>query len=87
MPPQGAGEGIARRFSLRALEAIAVGVARNKAAIILHGDPDLFVKDKIASFWRQPQVAEMSASGLRGTVRLQRTIPFGAQWFNPDVPT
>jgi hypothetical protein len=86
MPPQGAGEGIARRFSLRALEAIAVGVARNKAAIILHADPDLFVKDKIASFWRQPQVAEMSASGLRGTVRLQRTIPFGAQWFNPDVP-
>jgi Protein of unknown function DUF262 len=87
MPPQGVGEGIARRFSLRALEAIAVGVARNKAAIIIHANPDQFVKDKIATFWRQPQVAEMSASGLRGTVRLQRTIPFGTQWFNPDVPT
>jgi hypothetical protein len=87
MPPQGAGEGIARRFSLRALEAIAVGVARNRAAIMVHANPDQFVKDKIESFWRQPQVADMSASGLRGTVRLQRTIPFGAKWFNPDAPT
>lgn len=83
MPPQGVGEGIARRFSLRALEAIAVGVARNRAAIMVHANADQFVKDKIETFWRQPQVAEMSASGLRGTVRLQRSIPFGAQWFNP----
>ncbi|GEC17140.1 DUF262 domain-containing protein [Nitrobacter winogradskyi] len=85
MPPQNAGEGIASRFSLRALEAIAVGVARNKAAIMAHANPDQFVKDKIENFWQQPQVAEMSASGLRGTVRLQRTIPFGAQWFNPNA--
>ncbi|WP_041927128.1 DUF262 domain-containing protein [Methylocystis sp. SC2] len=85
MPPQGAEEGIARRFSLRALEAIAVGVARNKAAIVVHANPDQFVKDRIEGFWRERQVAEMSASGLRGTVRLQRTIPFGAQWFNPNA--
>ncbi|HEY3624387.1 MAG TPA: DUF262 domain-containing protein, partial [Roseiarcus sp.] len=64
-----------------------VRVARNRAAIMVHANPDQFVKDKIESFWRQPQVADMSASGLRGTVRLQRTIPFGAKWFNPDAPT
>jgi hypothetical protein len=59
-----------------------VGIAGNKAAIMAHANPDQFVKDKIESFWRQPQVADMSASGLRGTVRLQPTIPLGAQWFN-----
>lgn len=85
MPPEGVGAGIASRFSLRALEAIAVGVARNKAAIVALTNPDQYVKDKIDSFWEQPQVIEMSASGLRGTVRLQRTIPFGNQWFNPNA--
>lgn len=85
IPPQDAGEGIANRFSLRALEAIAVGVGRNKAAIMAHASPDQFVTERIGSFWQQPSVAEMSASGLRGTVRLQRTIPFGEQWFNPDA--
>jgi hypothetical protein len=85
IPPQNAAAGIANRFSLRALEAIAVGIARNKTAIVARANPDQFVKDQIESFWQQPQVAEMSASGLRGTVRLQRTIPFGAQWFNPNA--
>jgi hypothetical protein len=85
LPLRGAGEGIANRFSLRALEAIAVGVAKNKSAIMVHASPDQFVKDKIEGFWQQPQVAEMSASGLRGTVRLQRTIPFGAGWFSPNA--
>jgi hypothetical protein len=85
LPLRGAGEGVANRFSLRALEAIAVGVARNKSAILFHASPDQFVKDKIERFWQQPQVPEMSASGLRGTVRLQRTVPFGARWFNPDA--
>jgi hypothetical protein len=85
LPLRVAGEGIANRFSLRALEAIAVGVARNKSAIMVHASPDQFVKDKIEGFWQQRQVAEMSASGLRGTVRLQRTIPFGAGWFNPNA--
>ncbi len=62
-----------------------MGIARNKAAIMVHLNPDQFVKDRIESFWQQSQVTEMSASGLRGTVRLQRTIPFGALWFNPNA--
>ncbi len=85
IPPQDAGDGIANRFSLRALEAIAVGIGRNKAAITALANPDRFVMDKITRFWQQPDVVEMSASGLRGTVRLQRTIPFGQNWFNPNA--
>ncbi|UFW80157.1 DUF262 domain-containing protein [Rhizobium sp. SU303] len=82
-PPEAAG-GVAPRFSLRALEAIAVGISRNKAAITALADADGFLKERITSFWQQPQVPEMSASGLRGTVRLQRTIPFGNDWFKPN---
>jgi hypothetical protein len=85
IPPPDAGEGIANRFSLRALEAIAVGIGRNKAAIMSHANPDQFVEEKIGSFWQQPEVTDMSAAGLRGTVRLQRTIPFGESWFKPDA--
>lgn len=84
-PSLGAAGDLAPRFSLRALEAIAVGIARNKAAIMALGNPDDYLKDRVAAFWQQPEVLDMSASGLRGTVRLQRTIPFGAQWFNPNA--
>lgn len=84
-PPQDAAGGVAPRFSLRALEAIAVGITRNKDSIIAHGNSDDYVKGRIAEFWQQPDVTEMSASGLRGTVRLQRTIPFGIGWFNPNA--
>lgn len=85
IPPADAAEGIARRFSLRALEAIAVGIGRNHVSISRQANPDEYIRARIAEFWRQPQVLEMSASGLRGTTRLQRTVPFGAAWFNPDA--
>lgn len=78
-------EGIAQRFSLRALEGIAVGMARNMDAILTEKTPDQFVRVKVGGFWMQPQVAEMSAPGLRGTVRLQRSVAFGSQWFNPNA--
>jgi hypothetical protein len=77
--------GIAPRFSLRALEGIAVGIARNKDSIAALSDPGKFITTKISGFWRQPEVSEMSASGLRGTVRIQRTVPFGTRWFNPNA--
>lgn len=84
-PPSDAAGAVAPRFSLRALEAIAVGIGRNKGAITALTNSDVFVQEKIASFWQQPLVSEMSVSGLRGTVRLQRTIPFGAVWFHPNA--
>jgi len=69
------------RFSLRALEAIFVGILRNADEIRGNSDPKKFVKKQVLNFWKQPEAEAMSASGLRGTQRLQRTIPFGDQWF------
>ena len=72
------------RFSLRALEGVAVGISRNHKAIAAHNDAEGFVRDKVKSFWSQQEVAEMSASGLRGTMRIQRSVPFGGEWFKPN---
>lgn len=73
------------RYSLRSLEAVAVGIGRNLPAIQGLASPETFVADKISAFWDQTAVVGMSASGLRGTQRLQRTIPFGATWFDPNA--
>lgn len=85
LPPQDVESNMAPRFSLRALEGIVVGLARNKNKIINMPDADRFIRDKIAGFWDRREVLEMSAPGLRGSVRLQKTVPFGENWFNPDV--
>ena len=85
IPPDERAQGIAPRFSpLRALESIVVGIARNRAAIASLENPDSFILDRVARFWQQPEVADLSGAGLRGTVRLQRSVPFGEQWFNPN---
>lgn len=89
IPPEERIEGIAPRFSLRALEGIMVGVARNMEAIEAlgpeHGEEiKSFLVKRVEEFWKQQEVAEMSAAGLRGTTRIGKTVPFGEQWFNPN---
>lgn len=73
------------RFTMRALEGIAVGLARNKERILALDDPDGFIREKVAGFWSQQDVADMSSPGLRGTVRLRRSVPFGSEWFSPNA--
>ena len=86
MPPQERVVGIdERRFSIRALEVIAVGLARNMAAIDKLPAGDRFIRDRIAAFWMNPIASELSRAGLRGTTRIQKSIPFGVTWFNPDA--
>ncbi len=73
------------KIGLIGLECIAVGVAKNLDAILALG-PDAskdFVRDKIASFWVQPEIGTFASPGLRGTSRIQRTVPFGEAWFRP----
>jgi hypothetical protein len=67
------------------LECIAVGVAKNLDAILALGDAPSkeFIKNKVESFWQQQEVATFTSPGLRGTVRIQRTVPFGEGWFRP----
>ena len=85
IPATDAPEEIANRFSLRALEAIAAGIARNRVAILALKNQDEFIRERVNLFWKQEEVVQMSASGLRGTTRLLRTVPFGQTWFSPNA--
>jgi hypothetical protein len=87
-----AGENALRRFEggnfvgkigLVGLEGIAVGVAKNLDAILALGDSREFVGNRIRAFWNAPQAATFTSPGLRGTTRIQRTVPFGTDWFRP----
>lgn len=73
----------AGKVGLVGVEGIAVGVAKNLDAILALPEPLNFVRDKIQNFWAQPQTLNLTSPGLRGTIRIQRTVPFGEVWFRP----
>jgi uncharacterized protein DUF262 len=70
------------RVLLAAFETIAVGIALNMNNVLSKPDPVDFVKKRIERFWEQPNIDQFFTPGLRGTVRIQRTIPFGRDWFS-----
>lgn len=85
------GENALRRFNdnqatgrvlLAAYECIAIGIARNLATINAQPDPLEYVRDRIKKFWQSPAIDSFFVPGLRGTIRIQRTIPFGIEWFS-----
>jgi len=69
------------RVGLAAFESIAVGIARNIDNIRGKTNPVEYVRQRIETYWQSPDIQNFFISGLRGTTRLQRTIPFGTQWF------
>lgn len=71
------------RVGLVAFECIAVGIAKNYKAIQALSDANAFIKQKIADLWISPDIDALSASGLRGTLRISRSVPLGARWFRP----
>ncbi|MFD1190793.1 DUF262 domain-containing protein [Phenylobacterium conjunctum] len=73
----------AGKVGLVALECIAVGIAKNLDAIKRLQKPVGFVKEKLQTFWQQQEAAGLTSPGLRGTSRIQRTVPFGDRWFRP----
>ena len=86
------GDNVLRRFDglrhlgkigLVGLEGIAVGVAKNFAAISALADPSGFVRERAQQFWLQNATSSFTSPGLRGTTRIQRTVPFGEEWFRP----
>lgn len=73
------------KVSLVGLEGIAVGVAKNLKEILALGNAGAvaFVEAKMRDFWTQAETPSFSSLGLRGTIRIQRTVPFGQRWFKP----
>lgn len=71
------------RFGLIGFEVVAIGVSRNLQQIQALSNPANFVKVKIQGFWSAEELASFTSPGLRGTTRIQRTVPFGTSWFRP----
>jgi hypothetical protein len=70
---------------LTALEIVAVGVSFNLPDIQRLGDPHGYVTERIKELWDLQEVKTFSRPGLRGTQRIQKTIPFGRRWFAPGA--
>lgn len=70
------------RIGLVAFECIAVGIAKNLKSIEKKVSPLEYVRQRIAEFWENTETAGFLAAGLRGTLRIQRTVPFGERWFS-----
>lgn len=77
------GKRYAGKVGLVALEVIAVGIAQNIERIRNLDDPRAFVEQRIRAFWADQNANAFTSPGVRGTTRIQRTVPFGAHWFQP----
>jgi hypothetical protein len=71
------------RVGLVAFECIAVGIAKNLPHIRALPNPDDFISRKIRAFWESKELEGFLSPGVRGTTRIQKTIPFGEAWFRP----
>lgn len=71
------------RVGLVGLEVVAVGVAKNIRRIKELKDPTAFVTEKAQTFWAEADAANFTSPGIRGTTRIQKTVPFGETWFRP----
>lgn len=67
-----------------ALETIAVGIAKNITAIKAkdHTARLEFISNKAKSLWSNEHINSFTSPGMRGTTRIQRTVPFGESWFS-----
>jgi hypothetical protein len=65
-----------------AFETIFLGVAQNLDFISSTSDPSKFILERAKAMWPRPDVQDFTRPGLRGTDRIQRTIPFGKNWFS-----
>ncbi|HEY3911598.1 MAG TPA: DUF262 domain-containing protein [Stellaceae bacterium] len=72
------------RVGLTAIEIVAVGVSFNLPELRGLNDPRGYVKERVLQLWNREEVKTFSRAGLRGTLRIQKTIPFGRSWFAPQ---
>lgn len=73
------------KFLISGFDAIAYGVATNRAAIEAM-DPierKQWLSEKVKSMWGEHSFQSNSGQGVRGTTRLTNLLPFGAEYFAP----
>lgn len=71
------------RVGLAAFESVAVGIGRNFKEIQALPDPVAFVAQRLTDIWGTKDISSFNAAGVRGTLRIARSVPFGEKWFKP----
>lgn len=71
------------KVGLVGFEGVFVGVASNLTAIRQTRNPEALLREKLSNFWRSDEVARFLAPGQRGTTRIEASVPFGKDFFNP----
>lgn len=69
------------KVGLAAFEVIAIGLGKNIRGVLARTDPEVFVRKRVLAFWRSSELESFFSLGMRGTTRIQRTVPFGQRWF------
>ncbi|WP_293003148.1 DUF262 domain-containing protein [Nevskia sp.] len=72
-------------FSISAFDAIAHGVASNRAGIELLPPHErrTWLREKVHGLWQDPVFQDNSGSGVRGTTRMTNLLPYAATYFRP----
>lgn len=79
------GRNFGGKFLISGFDAIAYGVASNRAAIeaMPAEDRRVWLNDRIKSMWQNLDFQTNSGQGVRGTTRLTNLLPFGNAYFKP----
>ena len=70
-------------FLISAFEAVAFGIAFNIDHWRKHPNPATVLKRRVAELWSKREFTEHIGTGVAARPRMQRTIPFGREFFKP----
>ena len=79
------GTNFSSKFLISGFDAIAYGVAVNRAEIeaMAAGARKQWLNEKVKGMWLNANFQANSGQGVRGTTRLTNLLPFGAAYFAP----
>ena len=79
------GQNFGGKFLMSVYEVLATGVSQNVAKIEALADPNSFILQKAKDLWVNPVFVANSGAGVRGTTRLAKLLPVGAEFLDPDA--
>ena len=71
------------QFLMSLFEVVGYGVSQNLEAIKKHQNANEFISEKAKSLWAEETFNSNSGSGIKGTTRLPKLLPFAVEFFKP----
>lgn len=73
------------KFLMSSFEVTALGISHNVEALtnLTDSDRNSFISSKVKELWSTRDFTDYSGGGVRGTTRLVRLLPLGAEFYKP----